>query len=52
MKYKQWAVAAPCPEARSALEAAGLPPLLAGILSARGVTTPEQARKPIRMARS
>ena len=44
MKYKQWAVAAPCPEARSALEAAGLPPLLAGILSARGVTTPEQAR--------
>ena len=43
MKYRQWAVAPPRPQARAALEAAGLPPLLAGILAARGIDTPEAA---------
>ena len=45
MKYKQWKVAAPCPPGQQALEAAGLPPLLAGLLSARGIVRPEEARK-------
>ena len=45
MKYKHWQVAAPCPEGQAALEAAGLSPLLAGILSVRGITQPEQARR-------
>ncbi len=45
MKYRQWQVAAPCPEGRLALEQAGLSPLLAGLLSARGVTSPEDARR-------
>jgi len=45
MKYKHWAVAPPCPQAQAELEAAGLPPLLARILAARGVATPEQARR-------
>ena len=45
MKYKQWQVAAPCPEAKLALERAGYPPLLAGLLSARGVAGPEEARR-------
>ena len=44
MKYKQWKVAAPCPPGQQALEAAGLPPLLAGLLSARGIVRPEEAR--------
>ena len=43
MKYKQWQVAAPCPEGRLALERAGLSPLLAGLLSARGIVRPEDA---------
>ncbi len=43
MKYKQWRVAAPRPQARLALERAGVPPLLAAILAARGTDTPEQA---------
>ena len=45
MKYKQWQVAAPCPEGLLALERAGLPPLLAGLLAARGVVRPEDARR-------
>ncbi len=45
MKYKQWQVAAPCPEGQWELEQAGLPPLLAGLLAARGVTRPEDARR-------
>ena len=45
MKYKQWRVAAPCPEGQWALERTGLPPLLAGLLAARGVTRPEAARR-------
>jgi len=44
MKYKQWTVAAPRPQARAALEAMGLPSLLAGILSARCRSSPEEAR--------
>ena len=45
MKYKQWQVASPCPEGQLALEGIGLPPLLAGLLSARGVVRPEDARR-------
>ena len=45
MKYKQWQVAAPCPEGQRELEQAGLPPLLAGLLAARGVVRPEEARR-------
>ena len=45
MKYKQWQVAAPCPEGQEELERAGLPPLLAGLLAARGVVRPEEARR-------
>ena len=45
MKYKQWQVAAPCPEGQLALERAGLPPLLAGLLAVRGVVSPEEARR-------
>ena len=45
MKYKQWQVAAPCPEGQWELERAGLPPLLAGLLAARGVVRPEDARR-------
>ena len=45
MKYKQWNVAPPCPEGRSNLIQAGLPPLLAMVLSARGVDTWEKAQR-------
>ncbi len=45
MKYKQWRVSSPCPEGQVSLERAGLPPLLAGLLSARGVVRPEAARR-------
>ena len=45
MKYKQWKVAPPCPEGKARLERAGLPPLLARVLSARGVEDWEQARR-------
>ena len=45
MKYKQWKVAPPCPRGQRALEEAGLPPLLAGLLSARGITHGEEARR-------
>lgn len=45
MKYKQWQVTAPCPEGQRELEQAGLPPLLAGLLAARGVVRPEEARR-------
>ena len=43
MKYKQWQVAAPCPRGQLALAEAGYPPLLAGLLAARGVVRPEEA---------
>ena len=45
MRYKQWKIAHPSPEGRAQLERAGIPSLLACVLSARGVTEPEQARK-------
>ena len=45
MKYKQWNVAAPCPEGVKNLMDAGVSPLLSTILSARGVVTGEEARQ-------
>ena len=44
MKYKQWTIASPCPEKEQALVAAGLSPLLAKVLSARGIACADQAR--------
>ena len=44
MKYKQWNRAAWDPAARQALEEAGLPPLAAMLLCARGLDSPEKAR--------
>ena len=45
MKYKEWRMPSGSPKARQTLEADGIPPLLAAILSARGVTRPDQARR-------
>lgn len=45
MKYKEWKMPSGSPKARQALEAAGVPSLLAAILSARGITQPDQARR-------
>lgn len=45
LKYKHWSVAPPCPEGQQILEAAGLPPLLAGLLAARGVKDLGEARR-------
>ena len=45
MKYKEWKMPSGSPKARQALEAAGIPPLLAAILSTRGITQPDQARR-------
>ena len=45
LRYKQWKIAHPCPEGRTRLEHSGVPSLLAAVLSARGVTDPDQARK-------
>ena len=45
MRYKQWKIAHPSPEGRAQLERAGIPSLLACVLSARGVTEPERAWK-------
>ena len=44
MKYKQWNRACSDPRSCAAMEAAGIPPLAALVLSARGVNTAEQAR--------
>ena len=44
MKYKQWNRAASAPQARAAMEAAGVPPLAALTLCARGLDTVEKAR--------
>ncbi len=44
MKYEQWRVAPDRPEGRPALEAMGLPALLAALLAARGVSPEEAAR--------
>ena len=45
MKYRQWKLAAPCPQGQQVLEQAGLPPLLAGLLAARGADSVEKARR-------
>lgn len=45
MRYQQWQLASIDPATRKALEQAGVPPLLAGVLAARGVRTAEQARQ-------
>ena len=44
MKFKQWQVAPPCPEGQRALEAGGLSPLLAAVLS-----LPEKYRLPVHL---
>ena len=44
MRYKQWSLAPSCPQGQLALLEAGVPPLLAQILSARGVESAQQAR--------
>lgn len=44
MKYQKWRKAACDPGARRAMEAAGVPPLAAIALCARGLDTPEKAR--------
>ena len=45
MKYRQWSVASPDGALRSDLERAGLPPLLAAVLAARGIRSGGQARQ-------
>ncbi len=45
MKYQTWSIAPSDPADRALLERAGVSPLLAAVLAARGVTTPEQARQ-------
>ncbi len=45
MKYSQWKLSPAHPEARAALEGAGIPPLLAAVLAARGVQNPDEARR-------
>ncbi len=44
MKYRHWRVATPRLEGQTALEKAGFPSLLSSILSARGISQPDQAR--------
>jgi len=44
MKYKQWNICTPPTEACRAMAAAGIPPLPAVVLCARGLDTPEKAR--------
>ena len=44
MRYQEWRVAAPSRTAREKLERTGIPSLLAAVLSARGIRTPEEAR--------
>ena len=45
MKYKQWNVVPPCTQTRAELEMAGLPSLLAAVLSARGIESWEAAQR-------
>ena len=45
MKYQRWNISQGAPEARQALEEAGLPPLLSAVLAARGVTSATQAAR-------
>ena len=51
LKYERWEVAPPHPEARAALEQGGITPLLAAVMAARGVQTPEEARRLINPAK-
>ena len=51
MKYEKWTVAPPDPAALAALEEAGISPLLAAVLSARGVRVPQEARPCWRVGR-
>lgn len=44
MKYKRWSQTSQAPKARAELEAAGIPPLAALVLCARGLNTAENAR--------
>lgn len=44
MKFKKWDIAEANPAAAETLKKAGYPSLLAAVLSARGVRTPEEAR--------
>ena len=44
MKYKQWNVCTPCERDCQAMIEAGIPPLPAAVLCARGLDTPEKAR--------
>ena len=44
MKYKQWNLCPPRGEACQAMVAAGIPPLPAAVLCARGLDTPDKAR--------
>ena len=44
MRYKVWKTAAPDPEGRAALEREGVHPLVAAVLSSRGLRSVEQAR--------
>ena len=44
MKYKQWNICTPPAETCRAMMAAGIPPLPAVVLCARGLDTPEKAR--------
>ena len=44
MRYQEWRVAAPSRAAREELEQAGVPPLLAAVLSARGIRSREEAQ--------
>ena len=44
MKYRQWNLRPAHPAARAAMEAAGVPPLPAAVLCARGLDTVEKAR--------
>ncbi len=44
MRYKTWRTARPDPEGRAALEREGVHPLVAAVLSARGLCSMEQAR--------
>ena len=45
MKYKQWIIAPPCPEEKERLVRSGLNPLLAGVLTARGIFGMSNAAK-------
>ena len=45
MRYRQWNEQCPCHEGEAALVAGGIPALCAKVLSARGMTDPDEARR-------